>query len=232
MWNIPRIVLLSASTSLGLYAQQPATSTIDLGKESHHQLLLDNSWAHVYRLVLQPSEATQPHRHDNPYVFVTIGASSMSIEVRGRQPVVSDLEDGELRTSKGGFTISERNGGQKPMTMIVVEELRSGEAGTFEEAMASFRYHDAAIGSLFEDAAVRGYEMTMASGGRTNAHTERYNRLLVALTDLQLVDDIKEKGSLEIRRKAGDVEWLAATSTHALTNSGTQPARFIILEFR
>jgi len=98
--------------------------------------------------------------------------------------------------------------------------------------MGNFRYHDAACGALFEGAVARGYEMTIASEGRTEKHRDRYDRLLLALSDLQLKDEVEGKGASVIERKAGDVLWFPGGSTHAITNIGKSPAHFITIEFR
>jgi quercetin dioxygenase-like cupin family protein len=201
-------------------------------KEPHHHLLLENSSLRVFRLALKPGEATSPHLHPGFYASLAIHGGDVSNEVRGRQPVPSSLSDGEMRTSKGGFTLVEHNVGTTPIEILVVEPTAhtDSKAEQFDEAMLSFRYHDAVVGTLFENPPLRAYEMTLASGGRTEPHVERYNRLLIALGDLSLKDKTEGKDESEIRLNEGDISWLPGGATHELINSGTQPAHFIVVE--
>ena len=224
------IFLFALSTAL--VAQQPAVKIIGLAEEPHHQLLLENASTRVYRLALRPGGATQPHHHNSFYIFVSVGVSDVSIEVKGRPPVVSHLEDGELRTSKGGFTIAERNTGATPLNMIVIEPLNGVGQDKFEDPMASFHLHDTFVGNIFEEPRIRAYDMAMASGGRTEQHTDKYGRLIVALTDLFLSDNVEGKGTSEIRQKRGDVAWFPGGASHMLTNLDAQPAHFVTVEFR
>jgi hypothetical protein len=185
----------------------------------------------VFRLELNAGQATLPHRHGHFYVFISIGSNRVSNEVNGRPAKVAELSDGELRTSKGGFTLAERNAGDAPLQLLVVEVVDSTNGSKFATPMADFRFHDGAVGPLFESDVVRGYEVTLASQGRTEKHEEKYDRLLVALSELQLRNDVEGKGVVPIERKLGNVLWLQGNVTESLTNSGAR-ARFIVLEFR
>ena len=213
-------------------AQQPPTKSADLAGEPHHQLLLENEFVRVYKLTLQPGEATLSHRHERFYVFVSLELGKVAIEVRGREPIVSELAAGELRISKGGFTLAERNVGQQSLNLIIVEQMKREETGNFEEPMVGFRFHDAAFGPLFEAPMMRGYDAVIASQGRTENHLDRYDRLLIALSDIELTDQVEGVGKLNISQKAGGVVWLPGGAKHATTNSGEVPAHFVTIEFR
>jgi len=96
--------------------------------------------------------------------------------------------------------------------------------------MKSFHFHEAAFGELFETSAARGYLMTVAAGGRIEEHTESYDRLLVAVSDVKLRETSAGQDASELVMKAGDVRWAVRGSIHAVTNAGTAPATFITLE--
>lgn len=203
----------------------------DLSREPHHHLLLENSSARVFRLTLQPHESTLPHRHSGFYMYLSVGPSTVSNEVKGRKPVISELGDGDLRTSKGGFSLTEQNVGDKPLEIVVIETKTSGGMTSFQSPMANFRYRNAAVGSLYEGANVRVYEMDIASGGSTELHVEPYDRLTIALQDIHLRDQDDEGKTSEIEQKAGDVAWWPKGKIHAITNVTSEPARLITIEF-
>ncbi|MGO9403282.1 MAG: hypothetical protein ACLPVW_07405 [Terriglobales bacterium] len=225
-----RSIGLTVLLQVMVLAQQRTAAPIDFGDEPHHRLLLENSSVRVYKLTLRPGEATAPHYHGRFYIFVSLNAASIDTEVRGRSPIKSQLESGELRTSKGGFTIAERNSGPAPAEEIVIEPRDSRQGAKFDEPMASFRYHDAAVGAIFEQPLSRAYDMVIAAGGMTEKHTEKYNRLLIALTDLRLKDETEGTAS-QINENVGGVLWLYGGGPHTLSNIGDHPAHFITIEF-
>lgn len=228
--SIRRTLLLATTLVTAFaWAQELAKAPIDISKEPHHTLLFENPSVRVFRLKLHPNEATVTHRHSNFYAFVSLQPVNISNEVRGRQPISTHLDAGEVRTSKGGFSLAERNISSVPAELIVVESLKSDSSG-FSEPMA-FRFHDSAQGELFESGAVRAYDMIMAVGGRTEKHKESYDRLLIALSDVDLHEETEGQPPSETKMRAGEVLWIARGLTHATTNVGLTAAHFIVLEF-
>jgi len=222
------ILLVLAVCSFG-WGQENA-AVLDLSAEPHHQLLLENEQTRVFRLELRPNEASLPHHHGTAYAYLSLGQATIANEVRGRQPVVVNLDGGDVHTSKGGFTLAERNQSSAPADFIVVEALKR-EGVAFADPMGALKFHDAAFGELFELPMFRGYIMTFAAGGRTERYQEKYDRLVIAVTDLRLRDDIVGQPSSVLTMNAGDVQWFARGTVHTTTNSGTLPAKFVTLEF-
>lgn len=142
-----------------------------------------------------------------------------------------NLDANDVRTSKGGFTLSERNQSTGPADLLVIEALKP-DGAEFPSPVRSFRFHDAALGELFEFPAMRGYTMVIAAGGHTEKHDENYDRLVIAVTDLNLREESAGQPPSEVQMKAGDIKWFAAGSNHATTNLGTSPATFLTVEFQ
>jgi oxalate decarboxylase/phosphoglucose isomerase-like protein (cupin superfamily) len=76
-----------------------------------------------------------------------------------------------------------------------------------------------------------GYTMIIAAGGHTGDHAENYDRLIIAVSDLELREDRSGEPPSELRMKAGDVKWFPRGISHATTNTGTSPATSITFEF-
>jgi uncharacterized RmlC-like cupin family protein len=203
---------------------------LGLSKEPHHILMLQNDTVRVYRLTLKSGEATAVHRHGNFYAYVSLRPVTLANEVRGRQAVISTLEAGELRTSKGGFNLAERNQSKNLAELVVIELVKSPR-GEFSTPMGGFRYHDAAFGETFEAAGIRAYEMTIAAEGGTEQHAENYDRLIVAISRLKLKEDIEGQAPMEFEMESGDIRWIPRGLFHSTTNIGTSPAVFFTLEF-
>jgi quercetin dioxygenase-like cupin family protein len=192
-------------------------------------VLLENSKVRVFRVKLQPDEATLPHRHTNFYAYLSLQPVTLANEVRGRPPVMVSLEASDVHTSKGGFAVAERNKSSQPAELIVIEEREPAGAG-FDTPMGGFRFHDAAFGDLFQASVMRAYTMTIAAGGRTEKHEEHCDRLVLAVTDLKLREDVAGQPPSELHMKAGEVQWFSKGTIHATTNVDTAPATFITFE--
>lgn len=214
------------------WCQEVAPAAVEIADEPHHTLLLKNQAVRVFRLNLLPKEATLPHRHRSFYAFVSVRPATIENEVRGRQPALTELKAGELHTSKGGFTVAERNNSPEPAELIVVEALTPDDGKGFGTPMGGLRYHDTWFGELFESSVVRGYTLVIAAGGRVEKHYENYDTLLIALSDLSLHELVDGQPPTELHMKAGEVRWVARGITHATTNVGSSPAVVVTLEFK
>jgi hypothetical protein len=97
--------------------------------------------------------------------------------------------------------------------------------------MGDFRYHNAAVGKLFESQAMRGYSGMLFPGGQTDPYKENYDRLFIAVTDLNLRDTEVGGSQSNLEMKAGEIRLLPRGLTHAVTNLGESIVTFITLEF-
>ena len=226
-------VIFFGALTFAAFGQTPVTPATTVDSEPHHKLLLQNDKVRVYRLELAKNKATSPHRHAAPYVFIALTPATIANEVHGRASVVSTLEYGELRSSKGGFTVAERNAGSEPLSLIVVE--MAGEVNrkdAFPSPEADFRMRNAAVGHLFETNDWRGYEMDIASEGTIGSHNEDNDRLIVAISEVHLRNDVEGKGSTRFDLAAGEVAWVAGKESVSSVNLGADPARFVVIEVR
>lgn len=214
--------------ALGAAAQSP-TEAVDLQKEPHHTLLLENSEARVFRLVLGPHEETLVHRHAAFYAMISLDDAAIQNDVPGRKPILSTFAAGDVHTSDGGFALSERNASSKPVTLIVVERVGSPSA-PFASLLADFKVHDTALGQLFEESSMRAYSLRMAAGGRSEDHDEPWDRLLVAVTDARLQDRLGDDSKQEIDLKAGEVHWIPKNTDRWMKNIGTGAFSLVTIE--
>ena len=197
---------------------------VSIVREPHHKVLFQNLKVRALQLSLKPGEATALHRHDGYYAFFSLNAVSLSNEVPGRQAKVTQFEPGELHTSRGGFELVERNISQTPADLRVIE-LLNPNLRPFASPMGEFKYQGTLYSDLCEVPGFRAYSMKMSPGGMTEKHEEKYDRLLVAITDLSLQDT-----GQHMQLKAGDVQWLPARAELSMTNVGNAPGEFILFE--
>jgi len=210
-------------------SQTGETSPIAIDKEPHHSLAFENDFVRVFHLRLQPNEATKTHRHPSFYAYFSLQSITISNEVVGHAPVITQLEPGILRTSKGGFNVAERNKSNEPADIFAVEPLKSNGGG-FETPLA-LRMHDTGIIEQYTGPTMRVYSMGIASGGRLEEHTEAYDSLVIALADSNIREVVPGKGTADWNMKAGETRWIPRGTTHSETNLGPAPAALIVFEF-
>jgi hypothetical protein len=63
-------------------------------------------------------------------------------------------------------------------------------------------------------------------------HDEHYDRLIVAVSDVKLREEVNGQPSSEIPMRAGDIKRFARGVSHATTNTRNSPATFITFEFK
>jgi hypothetical protein len=124
------------------------------------------------------------------------------------------------------------NDSAEAVELIVIEFMEPENGERFAEPMGGFQFHNAALGELFESSTVRGYTLAIAAGGRVGKRHESYDRLLIALSDLRLREEINDLPSSDMTMKQGEVCWIGRGVTHSTTNTGSSPAALLTLEFK
>ncbi|HYX69290.1 MAG TPA: hypothetical protein VE825_09165 [Terriglobales bacterium] len=227
------VLLLSAMTLWAQTADKPVAIT----SEPSHHLYLENEQVRVFQVEAAPHAATLVHQHDHDYIFVSLGASDIRNEVVGKAPAELKLEDGEVHWSKGGFAHRIVNLSDQPFRNVTIELLRAQGAATPATQPAS-RYCNPGSQTacvteryLFCTERVCVSDVTMGPGAVTMRHTHSTDHMVVAVTDLQMTDEIEGKPTLQRSLKAGDATYISAGITHRLIN-GPQANRFITLQFK
>jgi quercetin dioxygenase-like cupin family protein/Ni/Co efflux regulator RcnB len=84
---------------------------------------------------------------------------------------------------------------------------------------------------VFVKDGVRVTEFELQPGGVVPMHSYRGPHLLVAVSDLEIRNDVKAQGITADHFKSGDSKWLPPGYSNSITNTGKQAARFVTLEF-
>jgi hypothetical protein len=107
-------------------AQAPndgAAASVPITKEPHHHLVLENSYVRVFRIEIISPDATLLHRHDNPYVYMSIGKAEFTNAVEGKADTRVKMTDGQLGYSRGGFSHVIRTESDTPFYNLTIELL-------------------------------------------------------------------------------------------------------------
>ena len=222
----------AARDSMG--AEAPA---VEITAEPVHHLALDNDRVRVFQVEVAPHAATLPHRHRHDYVFVTLGDARISNEVQGKAPVEVQLADGETRFTPGDFAHVARNLSDRPFRNVTIElmqdeKLRQAPSPWPAEAAGEIEFPGGRVKVLFVHDGARVSEVELQPGATVPSHHHDGPHLLVAVSDLELRNDVEGKDPVSVKLKSGDVRWVPGGFTHTLTNTGQSPARLVTVEFK
>ncbi len=217
-----------------LLAAQTAPEVAITAEPSHH-LVLSNEYVRAFRVEVAPHASTLLHRHSHDYLFVTLGASQVENDVAGKAAVSLKLQDGETRFVPGDFAHVAKNLADTPFRNVTIELLQDAEARKnppkWDEERGVQVLEGGTRDIMFVKDGARVSQIDLQPGASIPSHHHTGPHLVVALSDLDLRNDVEGKPSIHAQIGAGDVKWVPGGFTHTVTNVGKQPARFITVEF-
>jgi quercetin dioxygenase-like cupin family protein len=226
--------------SATLLTAQALASEVEITAEPHHHLVLENKSVRVFNVDVPPHTDTLMHWHRHDYIYVTLGAVEVINAVKDKSPVTVKLEDGQTGFTPATFAHIARNLSDQSFRNVTIEilddeSLRHSTAHWDEDRGLEI-LNGGTQQILFVKDGIRVSEFELQPGGTvpTGHHTGPH--LLVAVSDLDLREndirrDVKGMGPMPSHFKSGDSKWLPGNYSLSLTNTGTNLARFVTLEF-
>lgn len=242
-----RFALLLFLTAF-LPAQSP--QEVEITAEPHHHQVFANDQVRVFNVDVPPHAETFLHRHGHDYIYVMFGASEIVNAVQGKDPVNVKLHDAQVGFTPGAFAHIVRNLDQ-PFRNVTIELLQDDklrhspahwDPAHPDDDRGLEILHGGTQEILFVKDGVRVTEFELQPGGVVPAHRYAGPHLLVAVTDLDLRNDIDVRAANPavkpavtaervLQMKSGDHKWLPANYSHTITNTGSTTAKFVTLEF-
>jgi hypothetical protein len=233
-----------------LAAQNTAVEqrVVPLADEPHHAIVLRNDFVHVYSVSVQPLDATLIHRHDLPYLAVSLGATAVENLVVGKPEARLTLQDGQVIYSPGGFAHSVRTDSGLAFRNVTVELLKpqgtgrnickqivAGTLGTCPqpaEATGKKTSAEAADDDIpyFETDEVRVDVIKVAGGRDYVEEAPKLNGLLVALTNANL--DVNLGGEHISFLHDGNILWLPAGTHRKVVDFLGTRSSFLLVSFK
>ena len=116
------VLAMLSFLAVSLTAQVP--ENVAMTEEPHHKLILENPYARIFRVAVPINKATVPHRHDHPYVAVSLGNNDFTNAVIGKPEAHVAQKDQQISYSDGGIVHTVRPEHGIPFKNITVELLR------------------------------------------------------------------------------------------------------------
>jgi len=219
-------LLFSAALALGQEA-------LNLTAEPHYHLLLENDLVRVFALTLHPDESAFVH-FQRTFMTVALHDGEIIVWDDGKSPIQHyQVHMGETsfrcwntfcltsETLVKGLSGGYRNDRQKDYRNITVEFLDPTVGWSMPEGGLL-----SPPASMFVGGAIVA-EVSLQPGESFPAPEREGPELLIAVSAV----DLTGANKLRLRKAGGEVSWISAAGTSALTNSGREPASFVVVEF-
>jgi hypothetical protein len=239
----------TAPDSLQALASEAEKQIVPLDQEPHYRLLLQNDFIRVYTVMVAPQDATLTHRHDLPYLAVSLGPANLANLVVGKPAARMILQDGQVIYTEGGFAHQVRTDSGLPFHDITVElvkpqgtarnlceQIVPGPLGRCpqrtETAASKKRSAEAADDDIpyFETDGARVDAINVAMGKDYVEESPKQNGLLIALSNANL--DANLGGQHISFLHDGDVLWMPVGLHRRVVDFLGTRSNFLLVSFK
>jgi hypothetical protein len=242
-------LLATAFFAVPQNVQTPEPRAVSIINEPHYRLLFENSYVRVFRGSLEGREATLPHQHERPYVYVTLAPADFVSAETGKPDLHVIMTAGQVGYSQGGFSHIIRTDEGLPLDDITIELLKpqSGPQNTCGKIvpgppiyscpkMSVNEKTNSSTLALFRtgetDVSLQSFGRNTSQGRMTYQQggiTYRLGTLIVILSGSRLQTAVK--GSPDQPLSPGSVLWVLAEVPTFITNESGEPWSYLSLSF-
>jgi hypothetical protein len=215
-----------------------AQTSVDMGSEPHHHLLMQNDSVRVFSLSLRPGEQAYV-RHDHNFLVVTPQDCEVVIWSEGQSPVQNfHFAQGDTRFLLAGGAAGIRNDRPTDYHNVTVEFLNPkvtsygyrADTGTWGYGSGGINPpvdpHAKFANRLLLGAATV-VDVQLLPGDAWPTPEAGTGELLIPVTDVDLKD-----GDRHIRKASGEVTLMETEQKFDLRNASGGPIRFTVVELK
>jgi hypothetical protein len=222
MRNICGIGAVMAVLASGLLAQGVATPEMQVPaiREPHHFVKLDNKYARVLDVTVEPFSGTLYHIHENPYFWISIGPATLRGQSLGAKEIINiEPVDAEVRYSPA-LTHRVGNIGATPFRNITVQIQSRDDVSSGTSFHATPKPAGYQAKPVLDNPLVYIERLILEPGQSTGRYTLPRSGMYIAARDATIT--VERPGSQPHRLdvKAGEFEWHTGPTTHTITNVG------------
>ena len=209
---------------------------VEITSEPSHHQILQNAYVRVFKVEIAPHSATLMHWHRHDYFFVALAPTTLSSEVSGKPATTIKIQQGEVRFAPGNFAHIARNLTDQPFPHVTIELLKDEQARKspptpWDEERALHVHHNGTQEVLFVKDGVRVSDFELQPGGMIHNQRHPGSCLIVAVSDIDLVNNADGRAGIPLHLKSGEVKWLEDRFIGMQMNAGKSPGKWIMLEF-
>ena len=225
-------------TNAPVRAPQPP---IELTHDTHVHQALANSSVRVFRIDLPPSGETATDRHDHDFLVLSIGANDFELDGPGNNYPMT-MADSEIQVLKGHWPHKVVNKSKNALHLVEIESMAEisperAVCGLAAQSCTGAKFAkdettNYVESTLFITPSMRLAKIEVQPAAGTPEHGHATPHLMIALNDQQLTNAIVAGSSSDLNLHPGDAAWLKGDIVHRVVNHGTQPARFLTIEWK
>lgn len=222
MTKIYGVGLALAMLTSAALAQGVATPDMQVPaiREPHHFVKLDNKYARVLDVTVEPFSGTLYHIHENPYFWISIGAATLRGQTLGAKEIINiEPVDAEVRYSPA-LTHRVGNIASTAFRNITVQIQARDDVSPGGSFLASPRPTGYQSTPALDNELVRVERLILEPGQSTGRYTLPRSGLLIAAHDGAISVERPGSAAHHIDIKAGEFEWHTGPVTHTITNVG------------
>jgi len=188
-------------------------------REPHHFVKLDNKYARILDVTVEPYSGTLYHIHENPYFWISIGPATLRGQTLGAKEIINiEPVDAEVRYSPA-LTHRVGNIGGTLFRNITVQ-IQSRDTGASGPVLASPKPTGYQAAPALDNELVHVERLILEPGQSTGRYTLPRSGVLIAAHDGVISIDRPESGAHRLEMTAGEFEWHTGPTTHSITNVG------------
>ena len=222
MRRISGIAVATAILSGAVLGQGAPTPDMQVPaiREPHHFVKLDNKYARILDVTVEPFSGTLYHIHENPYFWISIGPAMLRGQTLGAREIINiEPVDAEVRYSPA-LTHRVGNIGASPFRNITVQIQSRDDVSPPGPVLASPKPTGYQTAPALDNELVRVERLILEPGQSTGRYTLPRSGVLIAAHDGVISVDRAQAGTHRVEMKAGEFEWHTGPTTHTITNVG------------
>ena len=222
MRKIPAVGLAMAVVAARLMAQGSTTPEMQVPaiREPHHFVKLDNKYARVLDVTVEPFSGTLYHIHENPYFWISIGAATLRGQSLGAKEIINiEPVDAEVRYSPA-LTHRVGNIAATPFRNITVQIQAKDDVSPGTSFHATPKPAGYQGKPVLDNELVYIERLILEPGQSTGRYTLPKSGMYIAARNGVITVERPGSQPHRIEIKAGEFEWHTGPTTHTITNAG------------
>lgn len=223
-------LLLAACGNQSEKNTQQTTDQVQMSTEVGHELVFENDYAKVVKVILAPGESIKPHQGEKRVIY-SLTDYSIDWEEQGEQLGTKSWKKGDVHFHEAGKHSAKNNGTTTAKWIAFIKknsDLPECGENQIENDVNSVSAEFANV--VLDNEAFKVTEVTLPINAKIPMHSG-INRVIYSLTDYQITYESDSEGKSEKQFKTGDIHWHEACQ-HALQNNGEIDAKFLVISYK
>jgi hypothetical protein len=245
MWIASSVLCFSIAAAQNRTGPDGNPVPVDVTDEPHHALILDNEFVRVFGVTVSGMQQTLWYQHPHDFIEVALSNSTVATgKLAGDSlNVNNELYPGYVRFRHGPTTFKIANKDSiSSYRSITVEVKKSSDQprSSYLNAQYFADYDTVPIAvessksfaQTLDRDTVRITDVQVLPKEEWKSHLSKLPYLVVAVSDVDLIDTSNGDDALEFKAPSGGVQWGPRSFTGTLKNVDDKPARFVIVEVK